>query len=123
MRRRLRCFPASEGEWNVELFHGDEQLAGWRRGVALMVLPAALPETNNGKGATMELKKYNVTVQRFDPNDMAKMEEFVLPVNCPDEEHAAASVLSNLISWSTKTSGGKVLPVAFRCVGVVERAG
>lgn len=71
----------------------------------------------------MQLKKFNVTVQKFNPSDVSDMEEFVLPVDCPDMEHAASAVLSNLIAWTPKTEAGKVLPVAFRCVTVEERAG
>ena len=71
----------------------------------------------------MQVKKFNVTVHRFDPSNMSSLEEFVLPVDCPDVEHAASAVLSNLIAWTPKTEGGKVLPIAFRCVAVSERAG
>ena len=67
------------------------------------------------------VKKFNVTVRRFDATGSGEGEEFVLPVNCPDAEHAASSVLSNLISWTPKTAMGEVLPVAFRCVDVSER--
>ena len=69
----------------------------------------------------MDVRKFNVTVRRFDPERAGEGEDFVLPVNCPDKEHAAASVLSNLISWTPKTSDGTILPVAFRCVAVEER--
>lgn len=74
------------------------------------------------QGTKANLRKFNVTVHRFDPANPAQAEEFVLPVDCPDEEHAAASVLSNLISWTTKTEAGKVLPVAFQCVAVTARS-
>ena len=70
----------------------------------------------------MELKKFNVTVRRFDPNqDSESGEDFILPVDSPDEEHAAASTMSNLISFTPKTENGTVLPVAFRCVKIEER--
>ena len=71
----------------------------------------------------MQVKKFNVTVQRFDPSGKDRGEEFVLPVDCPDEEHAASAVLSNLIAWTPKFQNGKMLPIAFRCVAVAERAG
>lgn len=69
----------------------------------------------------MEIKKFKVTVRRFDPTGSGEGEEFVLPVDSPDAEHAASSVLANLISWTPKTSGGTILPVAFRCIDVAER--
>ncbi len=71
----------------------------------------------------MQVKKFNVTVHRFHPSNSGSVEEFVLPVDCPDEEHAASAVLSNLIAWTPKLEGGKVLPIAFRCIAVTERAG
>lgn len=75
------------------------------------------------KGGQMQVKKFNVTVHRFDPSNNGHVEEFVLPVDCPDEEHAASAVLSNLIAWTPKLDGGKVLPIAFQCIAVTERAG
>ncbi len=70
----------------------------------------------------MQLKKFNVTIRRFDPTNTGSGEEFVLPVDSPDAEHAASSTLANAISWSTKTDGKTALPVAFQCVGITERA-
>lgn len=70
----------------------------------------------------MELKKYNVTIRRFDPQQgLESGEDFILPVNSPDEEHAVASTMSNAISFTTKTENSKLLPVAFCCVGIDER--
>ncbi len=69
----------------------------------------------------MQLKKYNVTIRRFNPTDDGSVEEFVLPVDSPDAEHAASSTLANAISWTTKTAGGSLLPVAFQAIAVVER--
>lgn len=69
------------------------------------------------------LKKFNVTIKRFNPQQgLESGEELVLPVDSPDEEHAAASVMSNVISFTTKMQGSTALPVAFCCVGVSERS-
>ena len=69
----------------------------------------------------MQLKKFNVTIRRFNPNDPGSAEEFVLPVDSPDAEHAASSTLANAISWSTKIAGNTPLPLAFQCVAIAER--
>lgn len=69
----------------------------------------------------MEIKQFNVTVRRFDPSRDDAGEEFILPVDCPDAEHAASAVLSNLIAWSEKTSGSSVRSIAFQCLAVSER--
>ena len=75
----------------------------------------------------MDLKKYNVTVVRFDPEaGVASGERFVLPVDSPDEEHGVSAAMSNAVAFTTKVEGGTLLPVrvkpvAFVCVGVVER--
>ena len=69
-----------------------------------------------------DLKPYNVTIRVFDPRPgMDGGEEYVLPVDSPDAEHAIASTLANAASFTTKTNGGQVLPVAFCCMGVEER--
>ena len=75
----------------------------------------------------MELKRYNVTVRRFDPSrGMENGEDFVLPVDSPDEEHGVSAAMSNAVAFTKKVQGGTLLPVtllpvAFVCVGVVER--
>ena len=70
----------------------------------------------------MELKKFNVTVRSFDPQkDVASGEEFVLPVDSPDEEHAVSAAMSNAIAFTTKVRGGSPLPIAFRCIGISAR--
>ncbi len=57
-----------------------------------------------------DLKKFNVTVRRFDPaKGFASGTEFVLPVDSPGEEHAISAAISN------------VLPVAFACIAVASR--
>ena len=91
-------------------------------GVAAAALPgAAAPAQAQTSTQPMQVKKFNVTVHRFDPSNPGHMEEFVLPVDCPDAEHAASAVLSNLIAWTPKTEGSKVLPIAFRCIAITER--
>ncbi len=73
-------------------------------------------------GTSAKLKKYNVTIRRFDPKQgLASGEDFVLPVDSPDEEHAISSTLANAVSWTTKSPGGEVLSVAFCCTGIQER--
>lgn len=71
----------------------------------------------------MELKKYNVMVRKFDPAQAPQSgEDYVLPVDSPDEEHALSAAMSNAIAFTTKTQGGQVLPVAFLCTGVQPRS-
>lgn len=59
---------------------------------------------------------------RFDPAEGPDGEEFVLPVDIPDEEHAVSAAMSNAIAFTTKVRGAEVLSIAFRCVGVSEQA-
>ncbi len=71
----------------------------------------------------MELKKFNVSVKRFDPSQgPTSGETFVLPVNSSDEEHAVSAAMSNAIAFSTKVEGGSPLPIAFSCVGIEMRS-
>lgn len=71
----------------------------------------------------MQLKKFNVLVRSFDPQKgVASGEEFLLPVDSPDEEHAVAAAMSNAIAFTTKVQAGSPLPIAFCCVGVEARA-
>ena len=71
------------------------------------------------------LKNFNVTIRRFNPEQgPTSGEEFILPVDSPDEEHAIASTLANAASFSTKfdkTSGGSPLPLAFMCTAIATR--
>lgn len=68
------------------------------------------------------LKKFSVTIRRFDPaQGPASGQEFVLPVDSPDEEHAIASTLANAASWPGKVANGQPLPVAFMAVRIVRR--
>ncbi len=71
----------------------------------------------------MTLKPFNCTVRVFDPTDNSTIEEYLLPVDSPDAEHAAASTLANAASFTTKTSlGGGVKPVAFCCTRIEARS-
>ena len=73
-------------------------------------------------GTPANLKKFNVTIRRFDPRKgMESGEDFVLPVDSPDEEHAISSTLANTVSWTVKSQNGAVLSVAFCCTGIQER--
>ncbi len=68
------------------------------------------------------LRKYNVTIRRFNPQlGLASGEDFILPVDSPDQEHAVSSTMANAVSFTTKTSGSSLLPVAFTCTAIAER--
>ena len=69
----------------------------------------------------MTLQKFNVTVRRFNPTADDGGEDFILPVDCPDAEHAASAAMSNALAWTPKVNNGTVLPVAFRCMAVEPR--
>lgn len=69
-----------------------------------------------------ELKEFDVTLRRFDPTQGSAIgEEFVLPVDSPDEEHAIASTIANAASWPGKVADGQPLPIAFMAVRVARR--
>ena len=70
------------------------------------------------------LKKFNVEVLRFDPNQGPhdpKAEKFTLPVDSPDEEHAISAAMSNAVAFTPKYEGGVLASVAFTCKGVSPR--
>ncbi len=73
----------------------------------------------------MNLKKYNITVKRFNPttsiNDDAQADTFILPVDSPDEEHAVSAAMSNAVAFTTKVKGNSLIPVAFCAIAVHER--
>ena len=70
-----------------------------------------------------QLKQYDVTVQTFNPEATGdSKQEYVLPVDSPDEEHAVSAAMSNAIAFTTKTQGTSVKPVAFRCIAVTTRS-
>ena len=71
----------------------------------------------------MKLKKFNVIVRRFEPQKgSAGGEEFILPVDSPDEEHAVSAAMSNAIAFTTKVQGSSPLPIAFCCIGIEARS-
>ena len=72
--------------------------------------------------APSDLKRFNVTVRRFDPaKGLASGTDFSLPVDSPDEEHAVSAATSNAVAFTPKMQDGTVLPVAFICVAVAIR--
>lgn len=69
-----------------------------------------------------ELKPFNVTIRVFDPGKgVDNGQDYVLPVDSPDAEHAAASTMANAVSFTKNTDGGRPLPVTFTCVKVEAR--
>ncbi len=92
-------------------------------GLAAAAIPSAVAQNQFRNMPQMPIKKFNVTVRRFDPLFPTHIDDFTLPVDCPDAEHAVSAVLSNLIAWTTKTEGSTPLSIAFRCMSVSERAG
>ncbi len=83
-----------------------------------MVLGGDRTRTEN----RMDLKRYNLTVLRFDPKPATAIgETFVLPVESPDEEHAISAALSNAVAFTTKSEGKTLLPLAFQCLRIGER--
>lgn len=88
----------------------------------LSPIPFTPVEAQMTVSAPSDLKKYNVTIRRFDPSKSPESgQEFVLPVDSPDEEHAIASTIANAASWPGKVQGGRPLPVAFMAVRVSPR--
>ena len=73
-------------------------------------------------GAPARLKQYNVTIRRFDPKKgLESGQDFVLPVDCIDKEHAISSTPSNAVAFTKKSQDSEILSVAFCCVGIEER--
>lgn len=90
----------------------------------LLATGVAIPATASAQMAVQssaDLKHYNVTIRRFDPARPASAQEFVLPVDSPDEEHAIASTIANAASWAGKVANGRPLPMAFMAVRVAPR--
>ena len=80
------------------------------------------PAATREGGADVELRQFNVTVRRFDPNgSFERGKDLVLPVDSPDEEHAVSAAMSNAVAFTRKVDGGTVLPVAFACMAVAIR--
>ena len=91
-------------------------------GALTLVAPLAA-QTKAQTPASQNLKKYNVTIRTFNPaQGPASGEQYILPVDSPDPEHAIASTLANAVSFTKKTDGSSVLPVAFICTGITERS-
>lgn len=69
-----------------------------------------------------DLTPFEVTIRVFDPaKGVDSGTTYVLPVDSPDAEHACASTLANAASFTPKTEGGTVRPVAFMALEVRER--
>lgn len=69
-----------------------------------------------------DLKPYSVTIVAFDPTEGPESgDQYVLPVDSPDEDHAIASTLANAASFTRKYRLGKVLSVAFMCKSISPR--
>lgn len=68
------------------------------------------------------LKPFSVTIRVYDPTKgLDAGQDYVLPVDSPDAEHAIASTTANAASFTKKTEGGKALPVAFTCIKIEPR--
>ena len=68
------------------------------------------------------LSPFNVTILSFDPEKgLESGEQYVLPVDSPDEDHAIASTLANAASFTKKYSFGKIVPLAFMCKSISPR--
>ena len=94
---------------------GQEPVPVSPEGTHAMTSPSKL-------GSPAHLKKYNVTIRRFDPKEGLKSgEDFMLPVDCIDEEHAISSTLSNAVAFTKKSQGSEILSVAFCCTKIEER--
>ncbi|QQV79449.1 hypothetical protein H5J25_19825 (plasmid) [Sphingomonas aliaeris] len=68
-----------------------------------------------------DLKPFACTIRVFDPASGETVATYMLPVDSPDEEHAAASTLANAASFTPKTDGDVVRSVAFCCTAVEPR--
>ncbi|QDI83528.1 hypothetical protein E8E01_00825 [Methylorubrum populi] len=69
-----------------------------------------------------DLKSFKVTIRVFDPTKgLESGQDYVLPVDSPDAEHAIASTTANAASFTKKADGGKALPVASTCIKVEAR--
>jgi len=69
-----------------------------------------------------DLKSFKVTIRVLDPTKgLESGQDYVLPVDSPDAEHAIASTTANAASFTKKADGGKALPVAFTCIKVEAR--
>ena len=62
-----------------------------------------------------------MTIRVFEPEGGRTLADYVLPVDSPDAEHAAASTLANAASFTPKMEGDTPRPSAFRVVSVSTR--
>ncbi len=69
----------------------------------------------------MDLKPFACTIRVFDPASGETIATHVLPVDSPDEEHAAASTIANAASFTPKTNGDAIRSVAFCCTAIEPR--
>ena len=73
----------------------------------------------------MNLEQFEVVVRRFDPTrgpEADPVEEFVLPVDSPDAEHAVSAAMSNAVAFTPKVDGERLRPVAFWATEVRQRS-
>ncbi len=88
---------------------------------AVLILLGATQAQADGMAKT-DLKSFKVTIRVFDlSKGLESGQDYVLPVDSPDAEHAIASTTANAASFTKKADGGKALPVAFTCIKVEAR--
>lgn len=88
---------------------------------AALILLSATQAQADGMART-DLKPFNVTIRVFDPTKgIDGGQDYVLPVDSPDADHAIASTIANAASFTRKVEGGKAHPVAFACIKVEQR--
>lgn len=96
-----------------------------RNRIAAATAALILLGANQGQADGMtktDLKPFNVTIRVFNPSKgLESGQDYVLPVDSPDAEHAIASTTANAASFTKKADGGKALPVAFTCIKVEAR--
>lgn len=90
--------------------------------LAAVLVASPLAASAQKVSTPADLKRFDVTVRRFDPAGPAGNGQlFVLPVDSPDAEHAIASTIANAAAFSKKAEAGQPLPVAFMAVRVEPR--
>ena len=91
--------------------------------LAPALLAAAASAALAAEGPTRaSLQRFNVTIRVFDLSKSRDSgTDYVLPVDSPDAEHAAASTMANAISFTKKIEAGKPLPLAFTCIKIEPR--
>ena len=92
--------------------------------LASLLLMGAMTAPSKAAGTPMRtaLKPFDVTIRVFDPTKgLESGQDYVLPVDSPDAEHAVASTMANAASFTKKVEGDKPLPLAFTCIKVEPR--